>query len=92
MDPAVTRPARASSSPRITRNRAFTVSPRVFLGSNATLIPFAKVYRVVRFSMFDGEGSNASPAAAASRPVYPPRAAARSGRSGTSARSGSVVG
>ena len=32
-------------------------------------MPLARVYRVVRWSMFDGEGSNASPAAMASRPV-----------------------
>ena len=47
----------------------FTVSPRVFFGRRAVLMPSPTLQRVRRFSMFSGVGSNASPAATASRPL-----------------------
>ena len=67
--PAVARFCSDASSPRWKVIATFTVAPRVFLGSSASLAPEASVERSTRASTAAGAGSKASPAAIASRPL-----------------------
>ena len=57
------------SSAKRSVTRALTVLPRVVFGSSASFIPFGSDERIVRASMFDGDGSNASPAASTALPL-----------------------
>jgi hypothetical protein len=69
----------------------YRVAARV-LRQQSDLNAVASVNDCVRASMFDGDGSNSSPAATASRPRYSATSASTSGAAGISARSGASVG
>jgi hypothetical protein len=58
-----------SSVPKRIRSEKRTISPRVFLGIIASVMPLASLTRCVRASRFAGVGSNASPAATAVSPL-----------------------
>ena len=65
---AVARSVSDASSPMYRWIRTCTASPRVDLASSASSASLSSVDTSVRASMLAGEGSNASPAAIASRP------------------------
>ncbi len=58
-----------SKSPVRRVSTAETASPRLFFGSRASCMPLSRVASEVRVAMFAGDGSKASPAVMASRPV-----------------------